>query len=603
VFLAEGRGYYDIPGVDISTSGGPGSASSIFIRGSDAKSVLVLIDGVMVNNPSDPNRTADIGTLTVDNIERIEVIRGSQSVLYGSNAMAGVVNIITKKGQGKPVITTGVEAGSYGTTKTYAGVRGKSGAFSYAANAAQNRSEGYSIANDRNDDIPHDGNTDEKDGWANQNISVSLGYELSADFDLSLTVNNMNSTIDLDDYNGSYTGDRIDTNYDFDGIEWVKVSAGNPKGQKDRHTDLAQHYVTVQAHHFLINRSLESTLSYKTGNNNHKSFNQDNEKSWEYTGATNELSWQGTWFLGETHEITFGLSSFNEEMQEELFFGGITSEFEKSASTNSYWAQNQAFLMDEALVIVVGARSDNHEKFGSATTYRLAPSFRLKKSGTLFKMSHGTGFQAPSLYELYSSAGNEDFDASKSVTSDVGFEQSLNEDRMKFGVTVFNSEFINVISWDSFSGKYVQMEGKTKTSGWETFFQTRIGDHTNLNLNYVALKTEDANGDPLPRKPEVKTVVSGNTRFMEKARVSYSIYNVGKRKTYKDAYNTPMDKDGNSITELPAYTLVNLAASYAMLDSLDLYGRIDNLTDTFYEDAWSYATPGRSYYVGVKAMF
>ncbi len=584
----------DIPGIDITTSGGPGSASSIFIRGSESKSVLVLIDGVMVNNPSDPNRSADIGTLTVDNIERIEVIRGSQSVLYGSNATAGVVNIITKKGQGKPVITTGIEAGSYGTTKVYGGVRGKSNALSYAINAAQNKSDGYSVANNRNDDIPHDGNTDENDGWLNQNLSASLGYEISEDFDLSLTINNMNSSFDLDDYGSGYTGDRLD----YDSVTWAYVA--NPTGAKNRRTELAQQYVALQAHNFLINRSLESTLSYKIGTNVRKSFDQDDTQTYEYAGNSNELSWQATWFLGETQELTFGVSSFSEEMKQESISNGTsTTEIDKSAATNSYWIQDQAFLMDEALVIVVGARSDNHEKFGSATTYRLAPSFKLKATDTLFKMSYGTGFQAPSLYELFSDYGNEDLDASKSTTSDIGFEQSLDSKQMRFGFTAFTSEFTDAIAFDMGTFKFGQMEGKTKTSGWEAFFQTSVGDHTDLSVNHVALKTEDANGDPLLRKPEAKTVISGNTRFLEKAQVSYSIYNVGIR----TAYSGSLDKDGNSISELPAYMLVNLAGSYALLENLDLYGRIDNLTDTFYEDAWSYATPGRSYYVGVKAIF
>ena len=170
---------------------------------------------------------------------------------------------------------------------------------------------------------------------------------------------------------------------------------------------------------------------------------------------------------------------------------------------------------------------------------------------------------------------------------------------MMVGVTLFNSEFTDAIAFDMSTFKFGQQEGKSKTSGWEAFFQTEIGGHTDLTINHVALKTEDAAGDPLLRKPESKTVISGSTRFLEKAQVSYSVYNVGKR----TAYSGSRDKNGKSIKELPAYMLVNLAASYALLENLDLYGRIDNLADTFYEEAWSYATPGRSYYVGIKAMF
>ncbi|MBU2648295.1 TonB-dependent receptor [bacterium] len=582
----------DIPGVDISTSGGPGSSSSIFIRGSEAKSVLVLIDGVMVNNPSDPNRSADIGTLTVDNIERIEVIRGSQSVLYGSNATAGVVNIITKKGKGKPVITAGIEAGSYGTTKYSGGFRGTSGAFSYSLSAAQTKSDGYSIANDRNDDIPHNGNTDEKDGWENRNLSASLGYAVSENFDLSLTINNLTSRIDLDDFGPGYTGDR------FDYVNWVSIA--NPTGRKERHTDLAQQYVSIRAHNFFLDRSLESTVSYNLGSNLRKSYDQNDAQEYEYKGDSSELAWQGSLFLGDTQEITLGVGSFREEMKQDAFSGGTaTTEIEKSATTSSYWIQDQTYLMDEALVIVAGVRSDNHEKFGSATTWRLAPSFRIKDTGTLLKMSHGTGFQAPSLYELYSAYGNENLDASKSTTSDIGVEQEMNQGRSKVGITFFTSEFTDAIEFDMTTFKYGQATGKTKTSGWEAFYKIRIGDATDLMVNHVALKTEDANGNPLLRKPEAKTVVSGTTRVLEKTQISCSLYHVGQR----TAYTGSRDKNGNTIDKLEAYTLLNLSATYALLDNLDIYGRIDNLTDTFYEDAWSYATAGRSYYAGINATF
>jgi len=584
----------DIPGVDISTQGGPGSSSSIFIRGAEGKSTLVLIDGVMVNNPSDPNRSADIGTLTVDNIERIEVIRGSQSVLYGSNATAGVVNIITKKGEGKPVITAGIEAGSYGTTRVTAGARGTSGAFRYSVNAAQNKSDGFSIANDRNDDIPHDGNTEEKDGWENRNLSASVGYEINKNFDISLTVNNLNSSIDLDDYGSGYTGDRLDYNsgtWSYD---------ANPDGQKDRHTDLNQQYVSFQVNNRFMDGSLESTTSYNTGANLRKSYDQDDEQTYEYDGSSSELSWQGTMFFSDVQELTFGVSSATEAMTQKSFSGGNSStDIDESATTNSYWVQEHVYLIDESLIIVAGARSDNHDKFGSAVTYRLAPSYEIKDSGTLIKASYGTGFQAPSLFELYSSYGNEDLDPAKSVTTDVGFEQSMDSSGIRFGVTFFTSEFTDAIAYDFATYKYGQMDGKSKTSGWEAFFSTAIGKHTDLTINHVALKTEDDEGEPLLRRPEGKTVISGSTRFLEKAQVSYSVYNVGSRVPVSSA----KDKDGNTVDELPAYTLVNLAGSYALTDNLDLYGRIDNVTDTFYEDAWSYATAGRSYYVGAKATF
>ncbi len=580
----------DVPGIDVVSNGGPGTRTSIFIRGADTKNVLVLIDGVMFNDPSSAGRSADIGNLTVDNVERIEVVRGSQSVLYGSNATAGVINIITKKGTGKPVITAGAEAGSYGTSRLYVGTRGKTGALNYSINLSRTEIEGFSTANDRNEDIAHAGNTDEKDGWQNLNISASLGYTFSKDFDISLIMRNIISRVEYDDMGPGYAGDR------FDGYPPV----ANPTGQKDRHKEQQQGFYTLKVHNFFMDGTLESNLSYNISSHLREMYDQDNEKTDTYQGDTTEMTWQGTLFLGNTQEITLGAGLFNESILKKDVSGGVSSTaIDKSASISSVWLQDRTTLMNDSLIIVIGARNDSHDTFGTATTWRVAPSYKISNTGTLLKMSSGTGFQSPSLFELYSSYGNEDLEASDSRTSDIGFEQHLDKGRHQFGLTLFTSEFDNRIMYEPATSKYGNVKGTTKTSGWEAFYSTRIGKSTQLSLDHVHTETEDPDGNPLVRRPKDKSVLKGKTTIDGKANISFSLYNVGTR----DAYAGAKDKNGNTVDKLDAYVLLNLAGSYKIKDNMEIYGRIDNLSDTYYEECWSYATPGRSYYLGVKASF
>ena len=584
----------ELPGIDLVSNGGPGTSTSIFIRGSDNKSVLVLIDGIMYNNPSSANRDSNLGNLTLDNIERIEVIKGSQSVLYGSNATAGVVNIITKKGKGEPVVFGGMEAGSYETFKYNAGTRGSSGDFNYSFSATQTSVGGFSTANDRNDDIPHDGNTDEKDNWNNQTISAVLGYDVTENFDITFSLRRMMSTLYYDDWANGYAGDRFD--YDSATSSYI----ANPDGDTDRHQDQEQLYYGLKLHNILMDKTLESTISYNVGSDFRELYDQDNDKSSSYLGKSAEMTWQVTAYIGEIQELTIGVGMFTEEMEQERFSSSTSSTVvDEKATTNSNWLQDKIMLLDEDLIIMAGVRNDRHEKFGDASTYRIAPSYQIGDTGLKLKASTGTGFQAPSLFNLYSSYGNEDLEAEKSRTTDYGFEYTIGKKEYILGLTFFSSEFENQIDYDMATSKYANADGKTKTSGYESFVTANMDRDTKITLSKVYTKTEDSDGNSIVRRPEDKISLTARTKLWDKLRPSISILNVGKREAYAGA----KDKDGNSVDELDAYTLVNLAASYQFNDYFELYAKINNTTDAYYEECWSYATPGRSYYAGVKVKY
>jgi len=569
------------PGLDVAANGGPGTNTSIFLRGADAKNTLILVDGIMFNDPSSANRNGNIANLTTDNIERIEIVRGPMSVLYGSNATAGVINIITRKGKGAPASSFGIEGGSYDTWKVYAGSGGSLERLDYSFDISHIDSNGFSIADVDNDRIPNAGNTAENDGWENSTVSGQVGYELTPDFDLIATMRYMDSELEEDDYASGYTGDRFSS--------WPYVP--EPNGSKERHTDTEQYLGRIDAKNTFWDGVLNSNLYYQLSRHDRVNYDNDGVESYDYVGKTQEAGWQGTFVVSKTNDLTLGTSLYEEKME-----SGSSGISEQDAETKSVWAQEQITLFD-SLDLVAGLRYDDHDRFGGKTTYRVAPSY-LTKFGTLFKASYGTGFRAPSLYELYSSYGNVNLEPEKSRGWDAGLEQELADGKVLCGITYFALTFEDRIAYDYLTSQYQQAEGDTKTKGVETFVQWRPGENLSLQANYTYTDTRDPDEKRLARRPMHKAGVGAQYRY-GKARFNMNLYWVGER----DASGSAKDLNGNPVKTLDSYTVVNLAAYYDLTKKVQLYGRIDNLFDEEYEEVWSYATPGLSGYAGVRVTF
>lgn len=567
------------PGLDIVANGGMGTSTSVFLRGADSKNTLVLVDGIMFNNPSSANRDSNIANLTTDNIERIEIVRGPMSVLYGSNAAAGVINIITKKGTGKPETTLGFEGGSYDTWKVYGGNSGALDRFDYSLNFSYLDSQGFSTANDDNDDIPHAGNTSEEDGYENTTISAKVNYQITSDFDLAATIRYIDSEVEEDDYANGYTGDRF--------------SAGlpEPTGSTDRHTESEQYIGRLAAKNTFHDGFLQSEIYYQFTRHDRQSYDNDGNESYDFLGKSQEIGWQGTFAVNENNDLTLGTSFFKEKMKSES--SGISPE---DAEITSAWLQEQIAVM-ENFDIVAGLRYDDHDRYGDKITYRITPSY-ITEYGTLFKASYGTGFRAPSLYELYASWGNVNLDPVKSEGWDIGFEQELADGEIRFGATYFSLNFEDRIAYDFVTWQYQQADGETKTKGMETFVQWQATDALSFLANYTYTDTEDPDGERLARRPMNKVSLSSQYRY-KKTSFNLDLRWVDER----DASSSAQDLNGNPIDTLNSYTLVNLTARYDVNDTVQLYGRIDNVFDEEYEEAFSYAPPGLSAYAGIKMTF
>ncbi|GAB6144373.1 TonB-dependent receptor plug domain-containing protein [Desulfocicer niacini] len=563
-----------IPGIDVISNGGPGTATTVFTRGADSKNTLILIDGIMLNDVSGSNRGADLGNINVDNIQQIEVIRGAMSVMYGSNATAGVINIITKKGKKTPTGSVKIEGGSHGTWKTGVNAAGATDKINFALSASKTRIDGYSIANDDNSAIARGESTDEDDAYENTTLSANVGVDITDTFSISALARYIDSDGDTDAYNWA--------GYAEDG---------------DANTESTQTFGKININNKFFNNLLDSTLFWQMSRQD-RDYYENGQKTSTYDGDTDTFSWQGDLNFN-AHVLSVGASYLDESMKSESF-GTYGSKFkEKSADTKSYWLQDQ-FMNVENLVIIAGVRLDDHETFGNKATWRVAPSYTMAGTGTTLKASYGTGFRAPSLYELYDpSYGNDKLDAEKSQGWDVGIEQQFLNGTAKMGITWFSMDYDNRIDFDMATWTYDQVEGTTKTKGIELFAGWDPLDTLGFMLNYTYTDTEDPDGETLVRRPENKISLNTRYMFLDKGMLNLDIRWVDERKASPYAN----DKDGNAVGTLDAYTLVNLAASWEMTPHVQLFGRVDNLFDEFYEEAFSYATGGVSAYAGLKLTY
>jgi vitamin B12 transporter len=248
--------------------------------------------------------------------------------------------------------------------------------------------------------------------------------------------------------------------------------------------------------------------------------------------------------------------------------------------------------------MTLGVRFDHHSRFGEKTTFRLAPALVLK-SGTKIKATYGTGFKAPSLYQLFAPAtdwgpmGNPDLEPEKSEGWDVGIEQYLFNDRFNLSFTYFQNEFRALIDYDSFQG-YINI-AEAETKGCEIFLSALPLHRLTLRASYTYTEAKNKVTDEnLLRRPRHKANLWLSFRFLKKAHANLEILHVGQR---DDLFPYP------TRTTADAYTLFNLAASYRLTNHLEIFGRIDNIFDREYEAVLGYGTPGRSAYIGIKARY
>ncbi|MDI6776139.1 MAG: TonB-dependent receptor [Syntrophales bacterium] len=552
----------DVPGVSIAQYGQFGGGASIYLRGTNNAHTLIMIDGVRVGDPMATDGKMSISDLSTDNIERIEIIRGAQSVLYGSDAIGGVINIITRKGKGKPEFSFSTEGGSFETFRESLGVSGANDKVSYSASIFRLDTKGISMADE---DL---GNTEE-DYYHDTNISARLDARISETVRVGFSVRHSESSKDLDGY------DYVTYKFgDADEVQDTDITSVSTNFDQDIF-DWWQHIIKL------------GTTETK------REYTQNGAFNGTYKGTIRLASWQHNFFIKDMDTITAGFDYQEEKGDVQNPWGNIP---EKKVETKSFFIQNKATLL-KSLFLTLGARHDDHQTAGGEDTYKGALAYLFEPTGTKIRGSYGTGFHAPSLFQLYSSYGDPNLKPEESKGYDVGIDQELFAKKMVVSVTYFQTSIDDLIAFNLATYRYYNV-GKVKTKGWETVFSFKPLDWLSFDASYTYTEAKDEaegstnEGKYLIYRPRHTGAASLNIKPWERFNININAQYVGKR--YRNTGNTE---------EMPAYTLVNLAVAYDVANRFQVFGKVDNLTDKKYQSIYQYGEPGIGVYGGLKVTF
>jgi vitamin B12 transporter len=582
-------------GLAVFQSGGPGTLVDVRMRGGTPEQTLVLIDGAIVNSAT--LGSYDFANLTSDNIERIEILRGSQGMMWGSDAMGGVINITTKRGRDTPNISAFAEYGSFTTIREGASLTGKKGPVDVAATLTRWDASSFSAINYRR-------GASERDGFHNWQGSVRLGVDLPKDGRLEFNFRWINSIVNFDGF--AFNPVTFDT-------DPADVLGAKSQDQQYIYSgSYTQPITNWWSQKLTLARATESLASnLGTFERNLVTGVEDVpfQTASEINTTSNRIEWQHDFQIAKPLAITAGYQ-FREQIGENLdTLTGTTTVPSKIVSSNAGFAEAKLNLWDR-LFGTAGFRQDEYNVFGSATTYRLTGGYLHKETGTKLRGSYGTGFRAPTINQLFfPDFGNPNLKPEKSKGLDVAIEQSLFNDRVLLSVGYFWTRYQNLIlsvfdpvgcGFTAF-GFCAQNIGSSRAEGIEASAKLRLVrdrpgiKSLDLQFQYTYTSTENLtnNADTrLPKWPlnQWSTILSYQP--IEQLRVNLEGRYVGQR------FN-----DVNNLQSLPSFYVFNASATYDVNKTVQIYGRADNIFNEKYEEVLFFGTPIRSIFGGVRVNF
>lgn len=564
-----------VPGVSVNETGPAGQMTEVRIRGSEANQTLVVIDGIVVNDPAMGSQF-DFSSLLATDIARVEVLRGPQSALYGSDAVGGVINIVTRKGKGtdlsKPEIVVRGEGGTYGTADGSLTVSGANDRVNYLLGLSGITSQNVSAA------AAWRGNP-EDDSFRNGTAAAKIGADLSENFTLDVVARRTQALTDLDTFEGG-------------------VGAVDLVGSDVR---LNQTFGRAQGTLSLLDGHWQQIFgtSYTDQSND---YFQDDVYTSSYVGTMQRYDYQSnvnfdTDALADaSHVLTFGALREIDEANGDTGY----STFDHSIWNNTFTGQYQLGVL-EKLFLTGSVQFNENELFDNSTTYRATAAYLFDQTGTKIRSSIGSGVKNPTLFELYGYTntyqGNADLQPEKATGWDFGVDQQLWDGRVVLGATYFVQLISDLITGTGTTS--VNVPGTSRIQGVELSANAQVTTDLTLAATYTYTDGYDAEGNPLVRRPRNMASLVANYKFLEgKANVNASVAFNGAQWDY--GYTSTWD---TYYTNLDSYTLINLAGSYDINDHAQVFARVTNLLDEKYEQVWSYGSPGRAGYAGMKFRF
>ena len=534
------------PGVTSKQNGSFGGVGTIRIRGASSSQTLVLVDGVPVNDSSSPAGGYNFEYLNTSNIQSIEVLKGSQSTLWGSDAIGGVINIYTKQPESTS-FGASAEIGSFGLKRGSADINFAGSNSRFRVSTSKTSVDGISKADEK------DGNS-EDDGFESESYSMSGSIDLDS-LILKGSLSYMESQVEYDSYGfatGVQDGDERSNTDEF---------IGSISALFDLFDDKLQNSIFISQSD--INRDYYSNGSFSFG----------------AEGKRELIRYQGNIEVNEFNKVAFGLES--EESKVDV---------DESTIDGSFLLYE--FRPNSKIIISTGIRNDDHEGFGSKTTRRISGTFK-PSDNLIIRSSWGEGFKVPTIFQSTyfccgATSANSSIRPETSTSYDFGFELFFNEMNSNFSITYFDQDINDQINFSFGVGGYENID-KVNSEGFEIALDYQISKLMSLYLNYSYIDSVDGNGSSLFYVAKD----SGEAGLIYEPNNSFSGSIIAR-------YN---GSESSSYGKIDSWIRFDVNGSYKLSGTNELYFRIENLLDEEYQQIFGYGTPERSGFIGLRSKF
>lgn len=532
-----------LPGVQVASNGGYGKTSSVYLRGTNSNHVLVLVDGMRIGSATLGSATFE--DLPLEAIERIEVVRGPRSSLYGADAIGGVIQIFTRGGSGAPRLRADLGAGSHDTYRLAAGLGGSHGNTRYDLDVSRFATGGFDS---------RENNDPDRDGYERNAVNARIDHAFSAEHSLGL------SALRSEGRN-EYDGWDMNQDYENDSVQQALTARWRAAPTAWWHSNLT------------AGESRDELVNYADG-----------LKGDEFHTRRRQLSWQNDLQLGDTLLLTLGADHLTDRITTTVLYA------RNERDNTGAFAQGQFSLGSHDWLL--GLRHDDNDAYGTHTTGNVGWGYRLA-SGTRLTASYGTAFKAPSFNDLYyqdpwGSNGNPDLEPERSASSELGVQDKFPGGHWQ--LRAYRTQVDNLIQWEEVAPWTWQPNnvGSARIDGIEFGLGATLGEWA-LALSLDLIDARDTTSDNRLTNRARQTARLDLGRRYGRLHSQLTWLAVGRR--YADAANTQ---------EVAGYGVVNTTLRYELATTWRLEGRIDNLFDQPYQEARGYHTAGRTLFVGIS---
>ena len=547
-----------LAGVSFTNSGGLGQPTSLYLRGMASARVLVLIDGIRYNDVTGLTG-APFEHLMISDIEQIELIKGANSGVWGADASAGVINIITKKAKKGLHFGASQEFGSFETSKSNANISYRGDSFYIKATHNNINSKGFSAV------APKGQNLDafEDDGYSNETSSIKAGFDINSKNSIDISHTIIEAKTEGDAYDSA--------TYSF-----------NPNSRYN--SKIKDKFSKINYHHVDSLNELDI-------------FAKKSEFSRYYPDASFSKNFDGDVVeYGLTSKIGYGEDNF-------ILISGEAKSFEHRNSIDKKYNNRAFFITNSNSFNILGGkaistqslRQDNYDEFDNKLTGKVGLKY-LSSNGFLAGANYGTAYNIPTHYNLFDPySGNKELTAEETVGYDitVGYKD--------FKATYFNSSVDDMIEYQSqfdadgnwIGGRYQNIKGESKIEGFELSYQQDILGNTIVTVGYTNLDAKDRDKKALARRAKESLKFAIDYYGIEKLHLGVDGEYVGERYEQKDKQGTQTGK----------YTVANFNINYKVDNYLALYGKVVNITDKEYQRVDGYATSQRAFYGGIRLSY